>query len=314
VEVAAERKTIVANHEVLMNQQLRMPDFIIVGAQKCGTTTLHYALSKHPNVFMSSPKELDYFQDDRNYNRGPGWYASFFSACANNQIAGESSPEYFHFDYVAQRIKALLPKIKIIICLRNPVDRAYSAYWHAVRTSGETMSFERAVSLEPMRIKNNKDAQKKYSYLYRSDYIQQIKPYYQNFAKENIFITISEEYFKKPEVELTQVAEFLNLPANSTFIGLAKNTRENEAKIPRFIRLQKYYILLKEHYPSIQKKINYLKKRYPKYSKIVEIIYRKKGTYPPLTSEIRKHLVLNFAKSVSELEEYIGRDLTIWKE
>ena len=76
----------------MMNRDTKLPDFIIVGAQKCGTTTLHYSLTKHPEIFMSNPKELNFFQEDENYSRGIEWYSSFFGKCPLDLISGEASP------------------------------------------------------------------------------------------------------------------------------------------------------------------------------------------------------------------------------
>ena len=97
------------NWLIIMKRDTKLPDFIIVDAQKCGTTTLHYSLVKHPEIFMSNPKELDFLEQDENFCRGIEWYSSFFRKCPFDLISGEAGPEYFYYENVPNRIAHTLP-------------------------------------------------------------------------------------------------------------------------------------------------------------------------------------------------------------
>lgn len=281
-----------------MNNPFELPDFIIAGAQKCGTSTLHFALKKHPEVFMSSPKELNFFHVRQNYERGIEWYASFFKECHSNYIAGESTPEYFHYEQVPKRIANTLPNVKIIILLRNPVDRAYSNYWHSVRYGHESLRFEHAIQIESHRIA--KDPRKKalHSYLYRGHYVQQIERYLQLFDRSRILIIIAEEYFLNPELILTQITDFLKITCDQEFLDSAKTVSRNVARLPRSRRLQRHFPYLWEHF------------RFS--ARVLHKLNTKKVQYPSMSLETRKELLEYFSDDNSKLEKLLDRDLSIW--
>ena len=130
-----------------------LPSFIIIGAQRCGTTSLYDYLSHHPQIIPSPVKELFYFDDY--YTRPIEWYKSFFPTKKEQEklerdlvasvITGEASPSYFFHPYAAKRIKETLPQIKLILVLRDPIERAYSHYTHIKRVNREPLSFEEAI-------------------------------------------------------------------------------------------------------------------------------------------------------------------------
>ena len=131
----------------------KLPDFIIIGAQKSGTTSLYDFLIKHPAIAPAAKKELHYFSVQ--YARGELWYRSnfptnlsrsaFYKKTTQRLLSGEASPLYLFYPMVPDRMKEILPDVKLIVILRNPVDRAYSHYHHSLRKNMEPMSFERAV-------------------------------------------------------------------------------------------------------------------------------------------------------------------------
>jgi hypothetical protein len=286
--------------------EIKVPDFLIVGAQKAGTTSLHFALSGHRSVFMSDPKELNFFQDDKNYSRGIGWYCQYFADCAEDQIAGESSPEYFHCMTAAERIATVLPKVKIIVLLRNPIDRAYSAYWHAVRHAGEHLTFKQAISKEPKRILRDKRSTKYFSYLSRSCYIEAIREYFRWFPSEKISIIIAEEYFRNPVSTLKELAKFLSVDCYSEFLESGKTVIQNEGRAPKSRQVQRLYAFLKERFP-------FLEGYFPSVTHFFSKMNRAAGSYPQLEPETRSSLRIYFEDSIDQLEDCIGRDLSIWK-
>lgn len=209
-----------------------LPDFIIVGAMKSGTSFLINYLSEHPYIKIPEyQKEIHFF--DNHFYDGINWYKSYFPTKISKQfnkkfkkinfITGEKSPYYIFHPLAPQRIHSLLPKVKIIILLRNPVKRAYSHYNHSVRNNRENLTFEEAIEKEPERLKGEKDKiiknrkyrSKKYtyySYLTRGIYIKQIKNWYKYFPKEHILVIKSEEMYRNSQEVMNKVYEFLGLP------------------------------------------------------------------------------------------------------
>ena len=136
-----------------------LPDFVIIGAQKSGTTSLYNFIIKHPTIAPASQRELHYFSGQ--YRFGEQWYRSnfptnlsrryFYKKTKQKLLSGEASPTYMFHPIASDRMKNILPDIKLIAILRNPVDRAYSQYHHNIRRNNETLPFEKAIELEEER-------------------------------------------------------------------------------------------------------------------------------------------------------------------
>lgn len=202
-----------------------LPDFIIAGVQKGGTSSLFNYLTQHPDIIPGYKKEVKFF--DGNFHKGINWYRFNFPLIAQmdkvEQQTGEASPSYVFHPLVPQRIKEYLPKIKLILLLRNPVDRAYSHYQGNLRKGHENKSFEEAIELEQSRLDGEKEAiiadqhypmynYLVYSYLARGVYIDQIQNWLQSFPLEQILIIKSEDLFSNPQRVYSQVLHFLELP------------------------------------------------------------------------------------------------------
>ena len=141
-----------------------LPDFIVIGCQKCATTSLYDYLIQHPNISSATEKEIHFF--DSNYNVGITWYRSFFPTVFSKQfsklrkekfVTGEASPMYIFNPIVSKRILSILPNVKLIAILRNPIDRAYSHYNMQVKNGYETLSFEEAIKNEEKRIMGERE-------------------------------------------------------------------------------------------------------------------------------------------------------------
>ncbi len=211
-----------------------LPDFLIVGAQKCGTSSLYRNLVRHPSIIPAFVKEVHFFDNSRNYfQRGVGWYKSHFPTllqkyyrkhiCGNDSLTGEASPFYLFHPHALRRISELLPEVKIIVILRNPVDRAYSHYHHEVEKGRETLSFEDAIRMEEERLRGEFDklmADEKYTslnyscyaYLLRGIYVDQLKRLYSYFDKNQVLILKSEDFFQDTQSNIDRVLKFLGLP------------------------------------------------------------------------------------------------------
>jgi radical SAM protein with 4Fe4S-binding SPASM domain len=199
----------------------REPSFLIIGAQKCGTTSLYYNLTRHPNIQPAGRKEIHFF--DEYFEKGMDWYRTFFPPVGlfKGMVTGEASPRYFFLPYVPQRVVQVFPNIKLILLLRNPVDRAYSQYHHNYRNRRVTESFETVIEaakrLDERQLNipvHDPAFSKKYrrvSYLARGVYIHQLKRWLEYFPLEQFLILKSEDFFKNPGKTMDRVFAFLGL-------------------------------------------------------------------------------------------------------
>lgn len=207
-------------------------NFLCVGAQKAGTTSLHDILKQHPDIYLPKSKEAHFFDIDQHYERGlKWWFDTFFSSVNNEKIVGAITPEYFYYEDVPTRILETLGKdIKIIILLRNPVDRAYSHYLMSKRRGYEEYSFEDAVSIESERIKIGDFEKNHFSYITRGLYSEQIKRYQRIFSKENILILrFEDDFINNKEQTIRTILAFLGVDEVSLDIDL----KSNQATQPR---------------------------------------------------------------------------------
>ena len=202
-----------------------LPDFIIIGTQKGGTTYLYDELVKQPGFAAARTKEIHFF--DAYYDRGRGWYRAFFPRKAARRgtppmLTGEASPSYLFHPHAARRASVTTPKAKYIVLLRDPVARAYSHYHHEVRLGFEELSFAEAVAqeaarlageLERMRDDDNYTSQPlmHYSYLARGRYLEQLQTWQRYFGRDQLLVLSSEQLQRDTPATIRRVGEFLGL-------------------------------------------------------------------------------------------------------
>ena len=202
---------------------IRLPNFLIVGFPKCGSTSVHYYLSEHPEVFLPVQKELHYLSmHERAHQReGKGdvevkklqvrdeeHYRKHFKDAGDVKMIGEASPSYINYPSVIDRIKSTLgQEVKIVILLRDPVKRAYSNYLHMVRENREDRSFFEALQLEEQRKKAN------YSdfwyYLFNSTYLEKVRAYSEAFKE--VKVVTFERFVKDPATGMKEIYQFLGV-------------------------------------------------------------------------------------------------------
>ena len=217
----------------ILTSPLRIqPVYIIIGAQRCGSTSLYEYLTSHPHIAPAFVKEVHYF--DVNYKNGNLWYRAHFPTLFQQHyvhlvqdyqlITGESSPYYIFHPHAPGRIAQNYPGIKIIALLRNPVDRAYSHYQHQVRLGLENLTFEDAIEHEPERLHGENEKMlndenyfsfnhQAYSYLARGRYAQQLATWLNLFPRQNLKIIPTDELDANPQNTMDTLFDFLNLPA-----------------------------------------------------------------------------------------------------
>ncbi len=220
-----------AGYALITSRSRLLPDYIIIGTQRAGTTSLYKYLVKHPAVAHALTKELRFF--DLFYDKGIGWYRSRFPSAryrsrvertkGHRLLVGESSPDYMFHPHAPRRMAELLPDVKLILLLRNPVDRAFSHYWHQAKRGFETLSFEEAIEQEPERLRGELDRmlgderyvsfeRHHHSYLERGIYVDQLRRWTDRYPQDRFLIERSEDFFADPSVVLRRVQEFLELP------------------------------------------------------------------------------------------------------
>lgn len=179
---------------------------------------------KHPCIVPASTKEIHFF--DNFYDKGLEWYESNFGSMITNEsdaakkITGESSPYYIFHPLVPSRVKSLVPNVKLILLLRNPVDRAISHYYHEVSMGIETLSLDDAIRSEEKRMEGQYDIvmngqysfnHQHFSYLSRGIYVDQIKRWLDTFPKERFKIIKSEDFFSTPSKIMSEISDFLGM-------------------------------------------------------------------------------------------------------
>jgi hypothetical protein len=206
-----------------------LPDFIIIGAEKCRTTILYHHLRLHPYARPPRRKELHYF--DLNFARGVDWYRAQFSSPewkdGRRIITGEASPYYLHHPHAARRIMETVPQVRLIALLRDPVDRAYSAYQHRIREGFETLSFEEAIEAEEERLHGETEKMledehyfsldhRRFSYLSRGIYVDRLPEWHGYFGWDQLLVLKSEDVLDHKRKTLQNVSQFLGLPIRHT--------------------------------------------------------------------------------------------------
>ena len=249
-----------------------LPNFIIVGAVRCGTTSLYYNICEHSCVLPASYDEIGFF--DSNYELGINWYKSMFPTKFKIKkiesktgicITGEDTPFYFWDKKAIERIKKEIPKIKLIVLLRNPIDRAYSNYHLGVRSGTESLSFEDSIKKEIALLEKNNDVEsdriEKFlrfrSYIAKGLYYNQIKNWFEVFSKDQILVLNTENLLKNPHQTLEQVFNFLGLP-NEQIKNLQNRKVENYQKMNEDTR----QFLRKLFEPHNKKLFKFLKKKF----------------------------------------------------
>ena len=199
--------------------QQRLPEFLGLGTQKGGTTTLQRLLEQHPQVYLPPRKELHYFS--LHYGEGEAWYRQQFAEARTDQRCGEITPYYLFHPMAPQRIKALLPEAKLIVLLRDPVERALSQVAHSMRLGLEPLELEEALAAESERLQGAEQvlaapegrhrSHQEHSYVARSRYEIQLQRYQQHFPAHQLFIRRSEDLFERPELLWVELSIFLGL-------------------------------------------------------------------------------------------------------
>lgn len=294
-----------------MRYQPQDIDFIVIGAEKSGTTWLADMLRQHPDVFIPERKEIFFFNErffespelnNFNFDKPLSWYLAFFDEAEPDQVKGEVCPAYLWDVTAPQEIFSFNPSVKIIAVLRAPVERAYSQFrYYVQRGVLEDISFHQAIEKRPDLIS-------------RSMYFDQLKRYFELFPQEHIKVLFFDDLKQDSQGFLEDVDTFLGIRAH-----IPKNieTRSNVTGVPRYKWLNR--MIAKSRY-FVRKRnpvllLNFL--RFTGAARLSEIIRLKNTDFvtekPAPDSEISRQLREIFRADIEKLEVMTGRDLSGWK-
>jgi hypothetical protein len=239
-----------------------LPSFLIVGAQRSGTTSLSRTLDEHPAVFSAVLHEEVHFFDV-SYRRGLSWYRSHFPLLAAARrtvrpadvtpVSFESSPYYMFHPLAPERIARDLPGVRLLVLLRDPVERAYSGHAHEVAHGFESEPFESALELEPGRLAGQAEriaadpgyfsySHQHHSYIARGEYVDQLESLEQHFGRDRLHVVDSGDFFTDPQAIYDGVLAFLGLP-NRGNPAFRRRNAQPRSPMPDSVRKT-----LEEHY------------------------------------------------------------------
>lgn len=273
---------------------MSLPDFIIGGAPKSGTTALFKYLSQHPEVYTSDPKEPHFFvKDKKNIEKSLNEYESLFDEKNDEQVACEGSTSYLNSSkVVSKRIKAMVPNLKLIFILRDPIKRSYSDYWFHLMRGGipAKKSFEECIK-------------EKHWIFNASHYPSNIKNYYKNMGEKNVLVFTTNELKHDPEAVLQEICSNLEIKNNFNF---DTKVRHNVTKYPRSVSLVRMFGHLTPGLLSWSAQSDWLR---PVRS---QVLFSAQTNRPKMKTSVRERLLERFAPEIKETQRLIGRDLSSW--
>ena len=290
-----------------------LPNFLVVGAQKSGTTSLHNYLQTHPDVFLPAQKETKFFIEDRHYNKGIGFYESeYFSAHNGERAVGEVDPDYLYFEEALPRIAHELDtlSLKLIFILRNPAERAFSHYLMTYRRGLEPLSFEEAIEAEPERISRGYAEKMHFSYVSRGYYLRQIERFLEYMDRSQMLFLLTDDLKADPVACVQRVFSFLGV--RDDFVPPNIGERFHRATVPRSVSL-----IRRIKGQGIEKRlVRFLIPSATLRQSLREQILRLNQTTPReemvLADETRKRLIDVYGSENARLSTFIGRGLDHW--
>lgn len=267
-------------------------DFLIIGAAKCATTWLQKNLQADPGVYMPDP-ELHFFS--REYERGDDWYLSQFDCADETRIIGEKSNSYLEEPMASQRIWKALPETKLVVQLRNPVERAYSDYCMLYRRGEVGRNIED--HLDPRRAAEGR-------FIANGRYREQIDRFLDYYPRDRFLFLLFEDVAARPERQLSLIRGFLGLPEGGAWVPKKDKVKDKNTKVTPPV-LKRYLKPLKPLSSRMRKANGF---------DMLASLLQSEIDYPPLSADLRARLNDYYAPHTERLKELMGNDLTGWQE
>ena len=289
----------------------RKPFVVCPGAAKAGTTTLYALMAQHPAVAVTRSKESNFFSEPTLFSRGCDYYwRTCFEYKPGASVWFEADPNYMYGRGCMQRIRECAPEARIVVMLRNPVDRAYSQYVYRMSYSRYRESFEEMWRLEAERIARSDADRHEYACIDRSRYAPQIREIYAHFPREQVFFLVFERFIADQTGEFNHLLEWLGLERMDV-----EPTRENAAAIARSMGLAR--LLYHPEYRRVRNAFGALlpfalKQRI--FGAVAAINSRPPSPHErvPLDTRLRRQLLDQMRPDIHEVERLTGCDLKLW--
>lgn len=294
-----------------------LPTFLVIGAARSGTTSLFAYLRQHPEIFVSEPKESNFFayQDKLLECKGPGAdyinnsvttldeYKKLFKGSDSFKAVGEVCPLYLYEPDAPENIHKLIPNAKLIAILRNPLEQAFSHFLYAKRQALEPLDdFAKALEQESDRIK--KGWQPVFAYSQFPQYASQLKRFYALFPRDQIRIYLYEDYERDPAAILRNICQFIGADEN---FAIDTTTRLNAGGVPKSSLIQD---LVMKPYLVTRLVGMFLPERFKEW--VREVVSDNNLSRPEFPEKARERLKASLEPDIRELQSLIGRDLSAW--
>jgi hypothetical protein len=274
---------------------MTLPNFLVIGAAKSGTTSLHHYLRQHPEIYLTPVKETNFFWTEaREHSRKTAQtlaeYERLFDDATTQKVVGEISPQYLNSTTAAERIRRDLPGVRLAVSLRNPADRAWSDYLGRVRILRESGTFEEAI--QPGR-----------PCLEWGFYFPRLKRYYDRFPREQIHVMLYDDFVADPHAALRALFTFLGVDPDA---AINTKTRHNQSAAPRSMLLNRVL------WPSVVAVQSLVPRRWRGSGLLAALISKTYRPAPPLAPEFRRRLRDQYRDDIAATAELTGCDLSRW--
>jgi hypothetical protein len=266
-----------------------LPNFVVIGAMRSGSTSLYKYLQAHPDVFMPR-KEIHFF--DVKWDRGVSWYHTRFEGYNGQSAIGEATPTYLADPVALDRMAATIPDARLVAVLRDPVDRAYSHYWMEHARERDPRTFEEAIADEMAKRARIPAS----DYLERGRYATQLEQVCERFPREHVHVVLLDDLRDRPHDTYAATCRFLGI--DDGFVPARIGERVNRFVAFRSMRVRN----MRRSLPSTWR-----------IGRIVGRLNARDGSYAPIAPETRAELLRHFAADNGALAAWLGRDLSMWE-
>lgn len=267
-----------------------LPNFVIVGAPKCGTSSLAAWLRDHPDVYVVPEKELFYFTSE--WERGRDWYETCFAVKGQSAV-GEATPTYLHEHRAHERMASVIPEARLIVMVRNPVDRAYSHYWHWRERKGEERSFENAIAPE---LAGADDV-----FLAPGRYAEHLAALGRHFRADQLHTVVFDDLATDPDEVFRSTCRFLGVDSAAVPESVGSVANSFQYYYPRWLWAIFVRVRIGRFLPGRAGAALY------------RAMVRTADPYPPMPDATRVKLADYFEGPNAELSRMLGRDLSHWR-